>query len=109
MRRVKAEEWQRLKELWLEASRDPIAHLAFLESIEDALERPESSWRERAETAAGGATVAQFVAVAEPDDVAGLARRAGEPYELRGLRPVVRVGCSLSQSCSGAHRCRAKR
>ena len=95
MRRVKVEEWQMVKELRLEALRDPIAHLAFLDRIEDALEWPESFWRERAETAAGGATVAQFLAVAEPDDVAGtvtaLVTAPGEPDYIGETSPNVRA------------------
>ena len=83
MRRVRAEEWRRLRELRLEALRDPIAHLAYLDRIEVAVERPDSYWQERTSTAASGSAVGQFVAIDEHGYLAGtataLVTAPGEP------------------------------
>lgn len=68
IRPVRADEWEQVRELRLAALLDPVAHLAFLETHEDAVTRSDDFWRER--TAAGAATgdgrVRQFVAEA-PD------------------------------------------
>ncbi|MFK4112093.1 GNAT family N-acetyltransferase [Streptomyces sp. NPDC002176] len=50
-----------MKRLRLDALRDPVAHLAFLETYEDAAVRPDSFWQERAARKPG---VRQFVAEA---------------------------------------------
>ncbi|CAL9493587.1 Mycothiol acetyltransferase [Streptomyces sp. enrichment culture] len=55
-----------MKELRLTALRDPVAHLAFLETYEEAAARPDSFWRDRTARAAQEAgAVRQFVAVTE--------------------------------------------
>ncbi|WP_224766147.1 GNAT family N-acetyltransferase [Nocardioides campestrisoli] len=83
VRRATAEEWQNLRDLRFEALRDPVAHLAFLDRIEDALERPDSFWRDRARTSAEGTSVATFVAADGDGDLAGtvtvLVNQPGEP------------------------------
>ncbi|NYI76906.1 GNAT family N-acetyltransferase [Nocardioides panzhihuensis] len=83
VRRAHAEEWQSIRELRLEALRDPIAHLAYLERLEDALQRPDSYWREQAQTAAAGTSVGKFVAVGEHAEFVGtvtaLVTAPGEP------------------------------
>ncbi|MFJ5143150.1 GNAT family N-acetyltransferase [Streptomyces sp. NPDC088707] len=68
IRVIRADEWERARELRLAALRDPVAHLAFLETYEASVQRPDSFWQERAEGAseAGGGNVRQFVAEA-PD------------------------------------------
>ncbi|MFG2815834.1 GNAT family N-acetyltransferase [Streptomyces sp. NPDC048410] len=68
VRSVRAEEWGDVKRLRLDALRDPVAHLAFLETYEDAAVRPDSFWQERA---AGKPGVRQFVAEAPGGDRAG--------------------------------------
>ncbi|MFG1807423.1 GNAT family N-acetyltransferase [Streptomyces sp. NPDC049040] len=68
VRPISADEWPRVKELRLSALRDPAAAIAFLESYERALAEPDSFWKERAEAAAGGSRVRQFVAEG-PDGV----------------------------------------
>ncbi|GAA3845081.1 GNAT family N-acetyltransferase [Streptomyces phyllanthi] len=55
VRAIRAEEWRRVRELRLEALRDPVADLAFFETYAEAAEKPESFWRERAAGAAEGA------------------------------------------------------
>jgi len=94
VRRVKAEEWQRLKELsWRRCALRSPTWLSSIASRTPA--NGQSFWPERAETAAGGATVAQFVAVAEPDDVAGtvtaLVTAPGGPDHIRATSPNVRA------------------
>jgi RimJ/RimL family protein N-acetyltransferase len=68
MRVVRADEWEKVRELRLAALRDPVANLAFLETYEEGLARPESFWKERTANAAedGPGAVRQFVAEA-PD------------------------------------------
>lgn len=66
VRAVRADEWRYVRELRLAALRDPVAHLAFLETYEDASARPDSYWKERTEGAAEGARERQqFVAEGE--------------------------------------------
>jgi GNAT superfamily N-acetyltransferase len=63
VRPVRADEWRAVKELRLAALRDPVAHLAFLETYEQAAGRPDSFWQERAaRSGAEGGEVCQFVA-----------------------------------------------
>lgn len=62
VRRVRAEEWRRLRDLRLRALQDPVASIAFLESYDEAAARPDDFWQGRASGAAAGAAVAQFVA-----------------------------------------------
>ncbi|MFI6948964.1 GNAT family N-acetyltransferase [Streptomyces sp. NPDC050422] len=73
IRPVRAEEWQLVRELRLAALQDPVAPVAFLETYEQASERSDDFWRERAaggsETGAGG--VRQFVAEAPDGSWAG--------------------------------------
>ncbi|MFE4312233.1 GNAT family N-acetyltransferase [Streptomyces sp. NPDC056891] len=66
IRVIRAEEWERARELRLAALRDPVAHLAFLETYEASVQRPDSFWQERAEGASetGDGKVRQFVAEA---------------------------------------------
>ena len=69
IRSIRSAEWPAVKELRLAALKDPVAHLAFLETYEDAAARPDSFWQERAAGAALGATERlQFVAEG-PDGV----------------------------------------
>ncbi|WP_424212587.1 GNAT family N-acetyltransferase [Streptomyces sp. BI20] len=62
VRGIRAEEWAEVKELRVSALRDPVAHLAFLETVDEALARPDSFWRERAAGGAAGVGVRQFIA-----------------------------------------------
>ncbi|MEU9865961.1 GNAT family N-acetyltransferase [Streptomyces sp. NPDC047971] len=65
IRVIRADEWERTREIRLAALRDPVARIAFLDTHEDAAARPDSFWRERAEGASeGGTSVRQFVAEA---------------------------------------------
>ncbi|MFJ6528497.1 GNAT family N-acetyltransferase [Streptomyces longwoodensis] len=72
VRTVRAEEWPAVKELRLFALQDPVAHLAFLETYDEALARPDEFWQGRAAGAADGAPGArQFVAEAPGGDLVG--------------------------------------
>lgn len=66
VRRIRADEWERVRDLRLDAVRDPAAAIAFLSTYEEELARDDAFWRQRAEGAAAGDDVAQFVA--ESDD-----------------------------------------
>ena len=87
IRRVRADEGPQSRELRLEALADPVASIAFLETTEQALARPDAEWRERAERNATAVDQAGFVAVSHDDpgreDLVGsvvvFTRRAGEP------------------------------
>jgi GNAT superfamily N-acetyltransferase len=94
IRSVRADEWPAVKELRLLALRDPVAHLAFLETYEQALGKPDSFWRERTAGAAEGADGAQQVIAEGPDgewvgtltvlvEEAGTKDWAGFPVERR--------------------------
>ncbi|WP_395576662.1 GNAT family N-acetyltransferase [Streptomyces sp. BK79] len=64
IRSIRADEWPAVKELRLRALRDPLAHLAYLETYDDAVVRPDSYWQERAKGGAegGDGRARQFVA-----------------------------------------------
>ncbi len=89
VRRVREDEWRSLRALRLEALGDPVADLAFVETLDQALARPDDFWRERAQAAASGDDVVQVVAVDEAGEllgtVTGLVTRPGEP-DHRGRR-----------------------
>ncbi|MEU7061053.1 GNAT family N-acetyltransferase [Streptomyces sp. NPDC046197] len=114
VRAIRAEEWPAVKALRLLALQDPVAHLAFLETYDEAVVKPDSFWQERA-TRAGGATgdVHQFVAEAPGGEWVGTATVlieeagstdwAGFPVERRQghvvgvyVRPEHR-GCGLTE------------
>ncbi|MEU0677259.1 GNAT family N-acetyltransferase [Streptomyces sp. NPDC006172] len=94
IRSVRADEWAAARELRLLALQDPVAHLAFLETYEEALAKPDSFWKERtARVAEGSHTAQQLVAIA-PDgewvataavlvEEAGTEDWAGFPVERR--------------------------
>ncbi|MFJ9773786.1 GNAT family N-acetyltransferase [Kitasatospora sp. NPDC101157] len=64
IRRIRTGEWERVKEIRLAALQDPIAHLAFLDTYENASSRPDEFWQERTAGAAEGESVWQAVAEA---------------------------------------------
>ncbi|MFF3450938.1 GNAT family N-acetyltransferase [Streptomyces sp. NPDC002667] len=84
IRSIRSDEWRQVKELRLDALRDPVAHLAFLETYEKAVAEPDAFWQDRASGAAVGATARQqIVAVGEDGVWAGsvtvLVEQAGVP------------------------------
>lgn len=114
IRPVRAEEWPAAKALRLHALQDPVAHLAFLETYEDAVAKPDSFWQERTAGAAVGAAGARQFIVEGPDgewvgsltvlvEEAGTTDWAGFPVERRQghivgvyVRPEHR-GCGLTE------------
>ncbi|MFF0160308.1 GNAT family N-acetyltransferase [Streptomyces sp. NPDC005263] len=94
IRSVRADEWPAAKELRLAALRDPVAHLAFLETYEEAAARPDAFWKERTAGGAEGALETQQIIAADPDghwvgtltvllEERGTTDWAGFPVELR--------------------------
>ncbi|WP_345646984.1 GNAT family N-acetyltransferase [Streptomyces siamensis] len=67
IRSIRSDEWALVKELRLAALQDPVAHLAFLETYEDAASKSDAFWQERAAGAAEGTTARQQI-VAEAED-----------------------------------------
>ncbi|MFI9361689.1 GNAT family N-acetyltransferase [Kitasatospora sp. NPDC053057] len=64
IRRVRTDEWERVKEIRLAALQDPIANLAFLDTYENASAKPDEFWQDRTTGAAEGESVWQAVAEA---------------------------------------------
>ncbi|MBC3841409.1 GNAT family N-acetyltransferase [Streptacidiphilus sp. 4-A2] len=65
IRNVRHEDWKKAKDLRLDALRDPVAHLAFLETYERAAAQPDDYWQSRAARSGEGISSRQFVAEAE--------------------------------------------
>lgn len=68
IRPIRAEEWDKVKELRIAALRDPAAPVAFLETVEHGEEQTDEFWQERAAGGAAGQSIRQFVAEG-PDGV----------------------------------------
>ncbi|WP_330331677.1 GNAT family N-acetyltransferase [Streptomyces sp. NBC_00536] len=64
IRGIRADEWEKVKELRLAALADPVAPVAFLENPVEAAAQPDEFWQGRAEGGAKGNPVRQFVAEA---------------------------------------------
>ncbi|MGW4808154.1 GNAT family N-acetyltransferase [Kitasatospora sp. NPDC004272] len=62
IRAVTGEDWQQVKQLRLDALRDPVAGIAFLDTYDNAAGKPDAHWRERAAGSRGEAIIQQFVA-----------------------------------------------
>ncbi|WP_414168323.1 GNAT family N-acetyltransferase [Streptoverticillium reticulum] len=62
IRSVLADEWRQVRELRLEALQDPAAPVAFLDTYDQAVARPDSFWQQRAADNAEGKAVIAFVA-----------------------------------------------
>ncbi|MGW0994984.1 GNAT family N-acetyltransferase [Streptomyces sp. NPDC002520] len=74
VRALRPEEWAAARQLRLDALRDPVAHIAFLTTYEEAEALPDSFYQERALQSGEGATGArQFIAEAPDGAWAGTA------------------------------------
>ncbi|MFI2203576.1 GNAT family N-acetyltransferase [Streptomyces sp. NPDC020192] len=63
VRAIRADDWPRVKQLRLEALRDPVAHLAFMETYEEGEAKADAFWQDRAVGSGEGSTAArQFIA-----------------------------------------------
>ncbi|MEU6776301.1 GNAT family N-acetyltransferase [Streptomyces sp. NPDC046759] len=72
IRSIRPDDWPRVKQLRLEALRDPVAHLAFLETYEEGAAKADAFWQDRAAgSGEGSTTVRQFVAEASDGTWAG--------------------------------------
>ncbi|MEU5835101.1 GNAT family N-acetyltransferase [Streptomyces diacarni] len=71
VREVRAEDWPSAKRLRLDALRDPLAPLAFVETYEQARAQPDAFWRERTAEGSAGGPNRQFVAEGPAGDWAG--------------------------------------
>ncbi|WP_433401053.1 GNAT family N-acetyltransferase [Streptomyces sp. CA-146814] len=95
MRAVRAEEWPQARRLRLEALRDPAAPVAFQDSYEAAVERPDGFWQDRTAAAAEGWDVRQFVAESPEGEWVGtvtvLVERPGDEVRF-GEAPAVDQG-----------------
>ncbi|MCS0600630.1 GNAT family N-acetyltransferase [Streptomyces sp. LP11] len=67
VRAIRPDEWAAVKRLRLDALRDPVAHLAFLETYEVAAARDDTFWQERA-IGSGEASESARQLVAEAPD-----------------------------------------
>lgn len=52
VRRVEADEWERVRDLRLRSLQDPVAALAFLDTFENASVQPDEFWQQRTANAA---------------------------------------------------------
>lgn len=64
VRRIRPDEWRRIRELRLEMLQDPAAPIAFLDTYDAAVARPEEFWRQRAAASSAGETSVNYVALA---------------------------------------------
>ncbi|MCY0955216.1 GNAT family N-acetyltransferase [Streptomyces sp. H27-S2] len=71
VRAVRGDEWQKVRDLRIDALRDPAASVAFLETVEQAEARPDAVWRDRAAGVSHGRAARQFVAEAADGTWAG--------------------------------------
>lgn len=72
VRRIRGDEWERVRDLRLDAVRDPAAAIAFLHTYEEEQAHDDEFWQQRAEGGASGGRVAQFVAEADAEWVGSL-------------------------------------
>ncbi|WP_330458620.1 GNAT family N-acetyltransferase [Streptomyces sp. NBC_00820] len=99
VRAIRPEEWATVRQLRLDALRDPAAPIAFLETYEVAVDRPDSFYQERAVGSGEGSTSAQQFIAEAPDgtwagtvtilmEEAGSQDWSGRPVELRQAHAV---------------------
>ncbi|GLW56049.1 GNAT family N-acetyltransferase [Kitasatospora phosalacinea] len=62
IRAVTGEDWQQARQLRLDALRDPVAGIAFLDTYDNAAAKPDEHWRARAAGSRGETVTQQFVA-----------------------------------------------
>ena len=67
IRPVRGDEWEKTREIRLAALQDPAAPIAFLDTYEASVARPDSFWQERAEGAAEGSATARQLIAEAPD------------------------------------------
>ncbi|WP_405779159.1 GNAT family N-acetyltransferase [Streptomyces sp. NBC_00859] len=85
IRVVRADEWLKAKELRLISLQDPAAPVAFLETYENAVARPDSYWQDRVTGASEGGPARQFVAEGPDGEWAGTVVVLVEPVGAEGI------------------------
>ncbi|WIB60271.1 GNAT family protein [Curtobacterium sp. MCLR17_007] len=101
VRPIHADEWERVRELRLRAVQDPVAAMAFVDSVEHTTALPDMFWRDRAaggsDDAGDAATARQFITEDGSGTwigtATGLRERAGDD-DFEG-RPVHVDGCAV--------------
>ncbi|MFJ7149300.1 GNAT family N-acetyltransferase [Streptomyces sp. NPDC100445] len=94
VRAIRPDEWAAVRQLRLDALRDPVARIAFLGTYEEAADRPDEYWQDRAVGSGEGSTAAQQFIAEAPDgtwvgtltvlvEEAGTKDWAGNPVERR--------------------------
>lgn len=68
VRRIRADEWRKVRDLRVEAVSDPDASIAFLSTLTEEQARDDAFWQERATGSATSDGAAQFVLIDGTDD-----------------------------------------
>lgn len=94
VRRVQSHEWRQVRDLRLEALRDPAAPVAFLDTFANAAKLPDDFWHERTTGAATGDAVSQLVAIVGEEWVGSVSviRRTVGDTDPHGRRVTVSRG-----------------
>jgi RimJ/RimL family protein N-acetyltransferase len=71
VREVRPEDWPAVKRLRLDSLRDPLAHIAFCDTYEDASAQSDAFWKDRTAASSAGGPNRQFVAEGPEGDWAG--------------------------------------
>ena len=100
VRRIRADEAGRVRDLRLRALADPAAAIAFLDTLENAAAQPDDFWQARTSRAAAGEEAAQFVAVTEDDEWFGTATVLATD-ERRPSRAALVVGVYVAEGRRG--------
>ena len=94
VRAIRPDEWAEVRQLRLEALRDPVAHLAFLETYEEAAAKADAFWKDRAIGSGEDSVAARQIIAETPDgtwagtvtvlvEEAGTKDWAGNPVDRR--------------------------
>ncbi|MFG2604213.1 GNAT family N-acetyltransferase [Streptomyces sp. NPDC048514] len=67
VRAIRPDDWAAVRRLRLDALRDPVAHLAFLETYDDAVVKPDAFWQERAVGSGENSESARQIIAEAPD------------------------------------------
>lgn len=106
VRRIRADEWPQVKALRLRMLQDPAAPIAFLDTYDAAVQRPDEFWQERAAGSAAGEVSVNHVALAGEDwvgSVSGLLEVPGAD-DFEGLPILARQVHVVGVYVDPAHR-----
>ncbi|MFE9686359.1 GNAT family N-acetyltransferase [Streptomyces sp. NPDC006285] len=93
IRSIRADEWPAAKEIRLASLRDPVAHIAFMDTYENAAGQPDAFWQGRTAGAAEDVVERQQIVAEEPGgrwvgSVTVLVEEAGAPGALGDVSDV---------------------